>query len=243
MKMVVVEKTSNFFVEAPDQLGLTALLPKYLEQIASPVDIHVLDAGTLTKDRARSLEKEARFAPQGSSEKTHFLIYGMQRLPAASVGPLLKVVEESRYARWIFQAQISAKWLNTLKSRSTVVKLAFLAKKTVMGNLRRMNLDAAAAEKANLYDGTLTGTVRALNMRETLINLRKAVTEGSRGLVTLYGADALGSLAFDTAVLDNLTVPQKLYLGSDPTDERKRIALWLMVYGTKKHQRYRVGEA
>lgn len=243
MKLVVSERNDNFFVEAPDQLGLTALLPKYLEQIAAQVDIHVIDAGTLSKDKARALEKEARYAPHGSSEKTHFLIYGLQRLPPASVGPLLKVVEESKYARWIFQAQRSSRWLETLKSRSTVVRLAFLAKKTVMGNLRRMNLDAVAAEKANLYDGTLSGTAKALNMKDTLTSMRRAVLEGPRGLVSLYSVDSLNSLAFDTAISDRLSLKQKYFLMMDPTEERKRLVLWLMVHGAIKQVDIQVGEA
>lgn len=75
-------------------------------------------------------------------ESRNFPGYSLQKLPAESVGPLLKVTEDAKWSRFIFQAQTVPKKLYTLRSRSSVVSLPFFTKDVVLANLNGMNFVA-----------------------------------------------------------------------------------------------------
>lgn len=227
MKLVGQTGRSNFFVICPDDLGLNLLLTKVLEPIAVQEDVHFVEAGGLTKDAARELERDARLAPRGSSELTHFFIWGAQRLSVDSVGPLLKAVEEAKYSRFLFQAQVVSRKLHTLMSRSQIVSLPFLAKKVVLGNLRAMNMDAKMVDQAGLYDGTLQGTMRALQMKDTLASINRELKRGPRGMTAALVPDVIGSLAFVSALSPHLTDEERRYLGRQDTPERRKLVLFL----------------
>lgn len=227
LKIVGQRGRLNYFVLCPDELGLSLLLQGALSAIAVPEDIHFHDAEGITKEKARQIEAEARLASRGGSELQHFFIYSLQKLPADSTGPLLKAVEDARYARFIFQAQSTPRKIHTLMSRSSVVKLPFLTKAMVLANLKAMNHDAKLADDLNLYDGTLAGTIRALGMKDTLVSIRREMSRGLRGISAVYTPEVLGSLAFESATYDFFTEKERRFLGKNPTPDRKKLALFL----------------
>lgn len=218
---------ANYFVVAPDQLGLHLLLPRSLEKVAAKEDIHFYDAAGVTKDKARQLEKESRKAPVGSSEFTYFVITGLQNLPTDSVGPLLKAVEEAKYAVFVFQAQSIPRAVRTILSRSILVNLPFLSKKVVLGNMQALHYDARTADELGLYDGTLAGTIRAVSMKDTLLSIRRDMRLGARGLASTQSDEVIGSLALDAAIAPLLSQREVSYLKRDSNEDRKRMVVFL----------------
>lgn len=217
---------TNIFVTCPDELGLSFLLQGALGPIASTEDIYFYDAEQVTKEKARQIEREVRLAPRGGSELSHCFIHRLQRLPYESVGPLLKAVEEAKFARFIFQAQSAPSKILTLKSRATTIRLPFLSKKLVLGNMQAMNYDARTADEMGLYDGTLGGTVKALGMKDTVVSIRRELTRGMRGLAGAYHPEVLGSLAFDAATSPFLDDEEKDFLDQQRTPERQKLVLF-----------------
>ena len=217
---------TNLFVVCPDELGLGLLLQGALATLAAAEDVHFHDAENLTKEKARQIETEARMASRGSSILAHFYIYKLQRLSPDSVGPLLKAVEEARFARFIFQAQSTPRKIHTLMSRSSVAKLPFLTKKAVLGNLKALNYDAKTADLLDLYDGTLSGTIKALSMKDTLIGIQRETTRGLRGLAALYTPEILNSLAFDPAMAPLLNTEEHRFLDKNKSLARQKLALY-----------------
>lgn len=238
LKWLERRERTNYFIVAPDRLGLSLLLyQRALASIASMEDLHLIDAATVTKERARQIEAEARLGPKAGSEHTHFYIYRLQLLPTDSVGPLLKAVEEARFSRFIFQAQRLTKKTETLRSRSVTVQLPFLSKAVVLANLKAMSEDARTAEQLSLYDGTLGGTIEALRMKDTLTQIRRDLQLGPNGRVALFSKDVLNSLAFETAIEPHLTPEEKRFYqrsrssmeeGSTTQDARKKLLLYAL---------------
>jgi len=220
-------KRANYFVIAPDQLGLNLLLPKSLAKIAAREDIHFFNAADVTKEKARQIEKESRKAPVGSSDFTYFVISGLQNLPTDSVGPLLKAVEEARYAIFIFQAQALKRSVRTLLSRSILVKLPFLTKKVVLGNMQALHYDARTADENNLYDGTLSGTIRAVSTKDTTASIRRDMKLGIRGLPSTQEAETVNSLVFETAIGPFLNQKEIDFLRRESNQDRKRLVVFL----------------
>lgn len=218
----------NYFVVCPDSLGLSLLLPRVLEKLASREDIHFLQASHLTKEKARQMEKEARKAPSGMSNHTYFCISLLQNLAPDSVGPLLKVVEESKYANFIFQAQTITRETRTLLSRSMVIRLSFMSKAMVLGNMQAMHLDAATADELGLYDGTLGGTIKALTMKDTVVEIRREIRRGVRGIVALQREETVQSLALHTAISPFLREGETAFLKEEDSPERRRLVLFML---------------
>lgn len=218
---------ANYFILAPDQLGLQLLLPRSLGKVAAREDIHFFDAASVTKEKARQIEKESRKAPVGSSDFSYFVLTSLQNLPTDSVGPLLKAVEEAKYAVFLFQAQYIPRAVRTLLSRSILVKLPFLSKKVVLGNMQTLHYDARTADELNLYDGTLSGTIRAVAMKDTLLSIRRDMRLGARGLPSTQVDEVIGSLAFDTAVGPMLSESEFQFLKRDSGPDRRRLAVFL----------------
>lgn len=226
LKAVTAPTRTNFFVLCPDNLGLGSLLNMALSTIAPQEDIHFFDAAAVTKEKARQIEQEARFAPRGGAKLNHFFLYGLQDLNAESVGPLLKAVEEAAYSRFIFQAQELPRKIHTLKSRGVYVALPFLGKKVVLANLKSMNHDARTADQLGLYDGTLSGTIKALNMKDSIATIQRETKKGQTGLVNLFSPDNLNSNAFDMATAEHLNSEEREFLKRSKTPNRQKIALF-----------------
>lgn len=224
--MVSLPGRTNYFVVCADNLGLSLLLQGALSPIATPEDIVFHDAATITKEKARQIETESRFAPRAGSALSHFFIYSLQELPRDSVGPLLKAVEEAKFSRFIFQSQVTSPHTMTLRSRSSVVKLPFLSRRMVLGNMRAMNHDARTADQMGLWDGTLTGTIRALAMKDTMTAIKREVGRGERGLTALFSDEIIGSLAFDAATDQLFDGLEKGFLQRRRTPSRQRLALY-----------------
>lgn len=216
----------NYMALCPDQLGLISLLGKALNRVSSPEDQVFFNARDITKEKARQIEGEARMAPRGGSKLQHFFIYGLQRLPTDSVGPLLKAVEEAKYTRFIFQAQDTPRKIRTLMSRSSVVSIPFITKQVVFANLKAEKLDARTADEMGLYDGTYDGTRESLGMKDSLTRIRRDCRAGVRGIASLYQKDVLDSRAFEKATLELFTPEELEYLNRNPSSERKKIILW-----------------
>jgi hypothetical protein len=191
----------NFFLVAPDNLGLEPFLARALRATTAPEDQHTYDATHLTKEKARQVEAEARRGPRGGSARSHFYLYRLQALPTDSVGVLLKAVEEARFARFTFQAQTTPRKLRTLMSRSMVHHLPFLS----------------------LWDGTLGGTQRILAIRDAYTALRRELKAKS-GMV-LMADENLESGAFDAAVTTNLETAARRFLENGKTKARQKLAI------------------
>lgn len=221
----------NYFVICPDNLGLGLFLDESLKVLAQPADIHHYNAEDITKDRARLIEKEARSAPRAGSELQHIYIYHLQKLASDSVGPLLKAVEEATYARFIFQAQSTPQKIHTLRSRASVIKLAFLSKPEALGYIQKvLKLDARAADELGLYDGTIQGTQTALAMKNAVTQIRRDFAQGLRGAASLFNPEQLKSYAaLEVATYDFLTPEERTYLGKMrlASNSRKTLAFYL----------------
>jgi len=226
LNLVGQEGRTNLFVQCADELGLNLLLQGALGRIATSEDIYFYDAEQVTKEKARQIERDSRLAPRGGSRLNHFFIYKLQRLPRDSTGPLLKAVEEAKYARFIFQAQDTPTKIHTLMSRAVVVRLPFLPRTIVLGNMRAMAHDARTADELNLYDGTLSGTIRALGMKDTMIGIQREMKRGSRGLAAVFSPEILGSLAFEAATRPYLTDEEQVYLRRSKTPARQKLVLF-----------------
>lgn len=188
-------------------------------------------AGDLTKDKARQLEADVRMAPRAGSALTHVFIYHLQKLPKESAGPLLKAIEEARYARFIFQAQTVPKHTKAIMSRCQVIRLPFLSKRVVLANMQAKAHDAKTADQLVLWDGTLDGTIQKLGMKDTLTEIRRDLRRGLRGLTSLFQVETLNSLAFHPATHELFDPDEKAYLGRaqgvEDLNARKRIALFI----------------
>ena len=228
LRMAQFPDRTNFFVVCSNDLGLGMLLPRSLKKIASPEDYYAYQAENITKAKAREIEAEARKAPRAGSELSHVFIAGLEKLPTDSVGPLLKAAEEARWTRFIFQAQEVPEKIHTLMSRSNVVKLPFLSKKAVLGNLQRMNYDAKTADRLNLYDGTLDGTIRTLAMKDTIVEIRRELKGGSRGVTALFQNEIVNSLALDSAVKDVILPEEREFMDREESPARTKLVLYLM---------------
>jgi len=221
-----VHPKTNYFVVCPDDLGLRMLVKIPLRKIATPKDVEFFAGKKFTKDKARKLERDARKAPSGGSKYQHFIITELQKIPTESVGPLLKVVEEARWSRFVFQAQHVPRRVRTLMSRSRVVRLPFLSRKVVLGNLRTLQYDAKTADERGFYDGTLEGTIKSLNMKDLVLELRKEVKKGMLSLPWLMTTEVVNSLAFRHAMYDFMTVGERGYLEVEDTEDRRRLVLY-----------------
>jgi len=228
LKLLQQPGRTNFAAVASSTLGLTTLIPRTLQRIAAEIDIHVYSAGSLTKEKVRQIGREAMMAPRGSSDLTHFLIYDLQHIAVQSVGPLLKVVEDAQYGRFIFQTQKQVRKVSTLLSRASVVRLPFLKEQVVLGNMKELKLDAATAQRLKLYDGTLGGTIESLGMKDTLVAMQREMKAGARGLVTLLSEEYTNSLVFDRAVYDKISKAERDYLARHDDLARRKVVLYLV---------------
>lgn len=219
--------SSNIYIQCADSLGMTQLVPQALAKAFSSLDVHVVNARGLTIERARQLEEEARLKPRGSSDRTHVFIYGMSSIPTASVGALLKIVEESPTTRFVFQGQQQLVKDRTIRSRCTLVRVPYLSKKAVLANIQAMSLDAVKVEELGLWDGTLQGTIARLQAHSTLIGFTRELGLGSKGFLNLVSADMLGSQVFDTALADVLSEKEKRFISANPTANRKKLAIYV----------------
>jgi len=204
------------------------LLQKTLPKIASTEDYYAYQAENITKAKAREIEAEARKAPRAGSKLSHVFIAGMEKLPTDSAGPLLKAAEEARWTRFIFQAESLPVKLHTLMSRSNVVRLPFLSKKAILGNLQRMNYDAKTVDRLGLYDGTLDGTIRMLAMKDSIVEIRRELKGGSRGLTALFQPEIVGGLALDTALRDQILEEERRFIDREDNPDRKKLVMYLM---------------
>lgn len=209
----------------PDNLGLGILLGNVLSRQAAAEDVHFLEASTITKKLARELERETRLAPRGSSEFTHYYLYKLQGLPLDSVGPLLKTVEEAKYARFIFQSQTVPSKIRTLMSRSSVVRLPFIPKSVVLANLKIMAHDARIADQLNLWDGTLAGTITSLQMKDAKTSILREFKRGSRGFSTMMSPEILQATSFILTIEEFLSEEEKRFLRRDESQIRKKLVL------------------
>jgi len=215
-----------------NELGLSLLLQGALSVIAVPEDIEFHDAENITKEKARQIEVAARLASRGGSELNHFFIYNLQNLPVNSTGPILKAVEESKYSRFIFQAQSIPRKIRTLMSRSSVVRLPFLSKQVVLGNMKALNYDARTADQLGLYDGTLAGTIKALSGKDAIIEIQRDMKRGLRGLTAMFNSEVLKSLVFDAATYSYMDEEERALLRAarGMNEQRYSARQKLMVY-------------
>jgi len=227
LSLVAKPGRNNYTMVAPDLLLPPKLLLSALQPIARPEDFHVHYAPNITKEKARQIEEEAHYAPQGGSALQHFFIWGLQDLPSESAGPLLKTVEEAKSARFIFQTTQPSKKTQTLLSRSFVVRMSFLSNDVVLANLQAMRQDAKIARELKLCDGTLGGTIRNLGMKDTLTAIRREIDKGQEGIPALYHEDTLNSLAFPIAMQGFLSRQEEAFIDRNPTHARKKVAIYL----------------
>lgn len=190
----------NYLAECSDMLGLTTYLTREFKKIAHDQDVHVYDAKFITREKSHQIDDESRRASYGGTGYQHFIITKLQDLPAESVGPLLKTVEEAKYSRFIFQAQHVPAKVYTLKSRATAVKIPFITENGILAAIKARNLDAGEVQREKLWDGTLDGSLQALNSRLKTKEIRKKLSQKRQGMSDVYDSEEL----MDSPVLDRV---------------------------------------
>lgn len=234
LDLVEKQPTANYTAVCSDKLGLRILLPQVLNKIATAPDIEMVDARSLTVERTRQLSADLGLSPRGSSIRSQVVVWSTSQIPAQCVGPLLKVMEESSYARFILQTQHLSKRVSTLVSRTIVGHLPFLSKRVVLGNLSRMHVDAQVADDLNLYDGTLAGTVEAVRMKEAVLAVQRELQGGARGLIALLKEEEKNPLVFDKAVEPFILEEERAYLRLGREPYRRQLVLARIVSRGKK---------
>lgn len=207
---VVQMDNTNFFVLCPDKVGIRSLIKRALEKVASSEDISIHHARDMTVETAHLLRERASSRPIAGSKRTHFFIHSLQNLNAPAAAVLLKVVEETRTARFIFQSQTKKDPIGGLRSRSVEVEIPFLTKREVLGNLQALQKDAAAAERLNLWDGTLENTLRLSEDKQKAERILHLIQMGIRGR-----EDLLQEVAIDEAMeflTRDCTQPELMFL-------------------------------
>lgn len=225
LRALVQQSAVNFYVVTSDDEGLAILIPRTLAKMASAGDILVKDAAGLTVSAARTLAHEAGLSPRDGSTRTHIVLRRMERLQPNCVGPLLMAAEESPFARFIFIGGRIPARAATLASRSTVVHLPFLNRRSVMGNLQALGLDAKLADEEGHYDGTLGGTSRNLKQRADRAKILEALGRGLDGYEDLAGlAD---SPAFERTLEPLLRPEEVAFLRREGSEDRRRLVAFL----------------
>lgn len=221
---------TNYYVECSDDLGLGDLITRSFKGKIAPEDVHRYSASEITMEKAHQIEKDSRLAPS-RSPINQFYIYKLQELSAASAAPLLKAVEEAKYSRFLFQAQVNPRKIMTLRSRSTVIKLPFLTKSVVLANIKAKQLDAKAVDELNLYDGTLAGSIRNLNMKDATVEIKREYSKGARGLVALFNESIQSSNAFSHTIGKMMSKSELAFCASASAGnlDRQRLATFLAV--------------
>lgn len=205
----------SLFVQAPDNLGVVQFLPRVLGKVLGSGDLHTFSASLLSKQKVRDdIEKEARRAPAGASRKTHFFIHGASDLSSECVGPLLKIMEDGAYARFVLQAASCPRKIWTLRSRCQEIRLPFLSKRTVLGNLKAMKVDVGQIDELGLFDGTMEGTRLALVARDKIQSVLKA------DAMTIMGPDFIKGDGW-SFVLQHATRQERLWAGNN--ENRRRL--------------------
>lgn len=123
------------------------------------------------------------------------------------------------------------------------MKLPFLTKDVILANLKGLNFDAKTADQLDLHDGTLSGTIRNLRMKDSLTSIRRELDKGARGLSALFYRDEetdsgpLTSNAFRPALDPHLTPEEVAFLregqGREPSRDRRKIATYLVALRTQ----------
>lgn len=225
LKAVREDPGTNYFVATPDGAGLVILLPRVLAKIAQPEDVRIVDGAVLRADEARSIAQEARMAPIGGSTHTHFVIRRADRLSESATGALLQASEESLRARFIFLGRSLRP--DTLASRSVRVRLPFLSKRAVLGNLQALRMDARAADEAGLWDGTLGGTARNVREGKAREQVRTALQRGVEGLNDVI--HLAESPVFDRALAEYLEPAEHAFLQREASAARRGLLAFLVL--------------
>lgn len=225
LRLLREQPGANFFAATPDGDGMVVLVPRALEPVASPRNIHLLDGRALTVDGAREVAREAGMAPKGTDSHQHFVVRRSEELTGPCAGALLLAVEDAARARFVFVASHRTPEVETLASRSTCVELPFLSRRAVLGNLQALRLDARAADEKDLWDGTLGGTAAAVRHAADHEAIRRAVASGPDGLADLH--ELVDSPAFDAAMEPVLNQEERDYVARAPGPSRRMLAAFL----------------
>jgi len=94
--------------------------------------------------------------------------------------------------------------------------------------MKLMNHDALTADRLDLYDGTLDGTIRALGTKDTVAAIRRELKKGVRGLVSILGEDMINSLVFKQVLWEYMTEKEQGFLERWDTPSRRRMVALLV---------------
>jgi hypothetical protein len=216
----------NYFVICSDDLGISGLVRNAVPEDQRH-DLTIVDASTITMEKARHIESLARKAGL-ATQKNWFYISSFHRIPAHSVGALLKVVEQSSFSRFIFQAQWVPPWVETVRSRCLEVRLPFLTRAAVYGNMKLLNYDAKEADRHKLWDGTLGGTIKRLGMKDAMSDIRRQVKGGTRSTAALLLDETIRSNAFMPTICPFLDDDEEAYLRRSDTPSRRRLMAFVL---------------
>lgn len=225
LELIRAQETQNIYLLTPDDGGMALLLPRALAKVARPADIQTIDAASLRVDAARELAKDCGFSPRGGSSRTHIVIRRMDRLAAYCVGAVLKAVEESQFARFIFVGSSIPYACQTLASRSLVVRLPFLTRKAALGNIQALKMDAATVDSQDLWDGTLGGSLQNLKDHKDRVEILAALSR--LNLSDLCGL--VESPAFDRTLKPMMTPEEIEYVQRDASPTRRQLVALLIL--------------
>lgn len=220
LELLMSEDRINYAIQCSTDLGLKQILPRILRKKYRPEDYYSFDAEQITREKARQIENDSRRAPQGGSLFNIFFIWGLEKIPSTSVGPLLKAVEEGKYTRFIFQSLVRVPKTDTLTSRCVAVELPFFSRAAVFKNMKSLSLDGLTAHNEGLYDGTIDGTTRTLSMRETTREIQRSLRPTSVGTLS---EDLIMSNAFLPLIENLITAEERNFLALDSSFERRML--------------------
>lgn len=217
----------HFFAVTPDLEGTLRIVRRSLLAMQPACDVRVHDGSALQVAEAREVASDARRAPLGGSRRASVLVWRAERMPRDAAAMLLAPVEEAGGARFIFLASGEVPdHVEPLASRSVTVRLPFLSRRVVLGNVQALRLDARAADEADLWDGTLGGTLEALRCQATHARVREALGKGAGGYAAL--AELVGEAGFDAALRPSLLSEERAFLEARPGEDRRRLAAFLV---------------
>lgn len=222
LRTLKARPTTHFYAVTPDGAGLALLVPRILRGIAAERDVRILDGSQLTVRDARRVAQEAGMSPVAGGPVTHFVVWRAHDLKPEAAGALLLAIEEAARGRFAFVAARDPRGaLRPLASRCVLVRLPFLSKRAVLGNLQVLRLDARTADERDLWDGTLGGTLANLREEGDRRQILEALHRGMNGLADLVAC--AGSPVFDRVMREHLTEEERRFLDRESSPERRKL--------------------
>ena len=221
IKHIQTNPRSHVFVVGSAKLGVRRFTQAQCSKLA-PGATKVIDATSMKVDEARALIEELHTLPEMGVECWQVIVMNAEKLKREVLPQFLAIMEEGQWARFVFHANAAPGYLGPIKSRCTIFKLAFMGKRQVLANMQALHLDARAADEADVYDGTLEGTVQRLAIKDALDEVEKQTGAFENIPALLQAVEG-----YDPAMLGVLTHGEREFIMGAPQPIRRRLVVML----------------